>query len=231
MNIGRLDNESDRYRRARDDLLEAEIALRDQRERVAELRRKLPWDTAVEDYVFHEGPAGLDRDGPITEVRLSDLVDDPDKPLIVYQCMYGGAQTEPCFMCAMWVDGFNGVARHIGRNVNFAGVTEIGIASLRSWARDRGWHDLRLLSSAGSTFKTDLKFQDEEGHQFPGLSVFTRASDGTPRHFYSGSAIMRESEYRGVDLYTPVWNLLDLTPQGRGDWWPSLDYGRESAAE
>lgn len=231
MTIGRLSTESDPYRRARDELLEAEIGLRDQSERVAELRRKLPLDTAVEDYVFQEGPSDLERDGPITEVRLSSLVVDPDKPLIVYQFMYGGAQTEPCFMCTMWVDGFNGAAQHIGQNVNFAVVAEIDIAVLRNWARERGWHDLSLLSSAGSTFKTDLKFQDGESRQFSGLSVFTRASDGTPRHFYSGSAIMREGEYRGVDLFTPVWNLLDLTPQGRRDWWPSLNYGCETAAE
>ncbi len=34
--------ESPDHRKARDELLEAEIGLRDQRERVAELRRKLP---------------------------------------------------------------------------------------------------------------------------------------------------------------------------------------------
>ncbi|MFE5399799.1 hypothetical protein ACFQ9Z_00035 [Streptomyces sp. NPDC056580] len=29
---------------------------------------------------------------------------------------------------------------------------------------------------------------------------------------------------RGIDLLAPVWHLLDLTPQGRGDWYPTLDY-------
>ncbi len=29
---------------------------------------------------------------------------------------------------------------------------------------------------------------------------------------------------RGIDLLAPVWHLLDLTPRGRGDWYPSLDY-------
>ncbi|MBG7605817.1 MAG: DUF899 family protein, partial [Actinobacteria bacterium] len=27
---------------------------------------------------------------------------------------------------------------------------------------------------------------------------------------------------RGMDLYNPVWHMLDLTPQGRGDWYASL---------
>jgi predicted dithiol-disulfide oxidoreductase (DUF899 family) len=31
-------------------------------------------------------------------------------------------------------------------------------------------------------------------------------------------------DQRGIDLLAPVWHLLDLTPQGRGDWHPSLDY-------
>jgi predicted dithiol-disulfide oxidoreductase (DUF899 family) len=29
---------------------------------------------------------------------------------------------------------------------------------------------------------------------------------------------------RGPDLLSPVYNVLDLTPQGRGDWYASLDY-------
>ncbi|MFI7499222.1 hypothetical protein ACIBVL_12045 [Streptomyces sp. NPDC049687] len=29
---------------------------------------------------------------------------------------------------------------------------------------------------------------------------------------------------RGIDLLTPVWHLLDLTPHGRADWYPALDY-------
>ena len=37
-------------------------------------------------------------------------------------------------------------------------------------------------------------------------------------------AIMKENEYRGLDLFTPVWNMLDLTPDGRGDWLPGLQY-------
>jgi predicted dithiol-disulfide oxidoreductase (DUF899 family) len=30
---------------------------------------------------------------------------------------------------------------------------------------------------------------------------------------------------RGIDLLNPVWHVLDLTPQGRGDWYAELDYG------
>ena len=224
MNIGRMHGESEAYRQARDALLEAEIALRDQREAVAAQRRKLPRDTAIDDYVFHEGPADLDLDGPVSEVCLSDLLGDSGKPLIVYQYMYGAAQNAPCSSCTMWVDGLNGASQHIDRNVNFAVVAQTEIGPLRSLGQRRGWRGLRLLSSAGSTFKTDLNFQDEAGRQFPGVSVFGRAPDGSPCHFYSASALMGADEFRGIDLLSPVWNLLDLTPEGRGDWLPSLAY-------
>jgi predicted dithiol-disulfide oxidoreductase (DUF899 family) len=29
----------------------------------------------------------------------------------------------------------------------------------------------------------------------------------------------------GIDLLCPTWHVLDLTPQGRGDWYSSLSYG------
>src|SRR5215467_8685593 len=51
-----LSNESEEYLRKREELRHAEVELRNQRERVAQLRRQLPIGPAVEDYVFEEGP-------------------------------------------------------------------------------------------------------------------------------------------------------------------------------
>jgi predicted dithiol-disulfide oxidoreductase (DUF899 family) len=34
-----------------------------------------------------------------------------------------------------------------------------------------------------------------------------------------------EVEEGGIDELTPIWNLMDLTPQGRGTFSASLDYG------
>ena len=31
-------------------------------------------------------------------------------------------------------------------------------------------------------------------------------------------------EYRHNDLLDPLWNVLDLTPEGRGDFQPKLEY-------
>ena len=224
MNYGQLASESPSYRKTRAELLDAEIALKNQRERVADLRRKLPLDTKVEDYLLHEGPADLAANGPYREVRLSGLFEMADKPLIIYQYMYGAAQKTPCPMCTLWTDGFNAIANHLRQSANFAIVAEAEVGHLRDWARSRNWHDLRLVSSAGSKFKADMQFADADGNQYPGVSVFARAADGSMRHFYSGCAIMRDGEYRGLDLLTPLWNFLDLTPGGRGQWMPKLKY-------
>jgi predicted dithiol-disulfide oxidoreductase (DUF899 family) len=225
---GSLANESEQYRKAREELLEAEIELRNQRERVAALRRRLPLDTAVTDYAFRANPAEPASDGPSTDVRLSELFLDPSKPLAVYQYMFGGAQKRPCSSCTLWIDGLNGIGRHLNQRLNFAIVAEAGIDELRQWARQRNWNDLRLVSSAGSSFKRELGFADDAGRQYPGLSVFVRAADHV-KHFYSSSAIMKPDEFRGIDLMTPFWNILDLTPEGRGEWMPKLEYDRAQA--
>ena len=221
---GPLAKESEAYCKARADLLEAEVALRDQCERVAALRRKLPVETEIEDYVLEEGPAELEKEGPFAKVRLSGLFADVNKPLVVYQYMYGGAQKKPCPMCTLWIDGFNGVAHHLRQHVNFAVIAEVGIGELREWGRQRGWRRLRLVSSAGSNFKADLHYQDADGSQHPGISVFVRSHAGSVKHFYSSSAIMKEKVNRGIDLLSPVWNIFDLTPEGRGDWNAKLNY-------
>jgi predicted dithiol-disulfide oxidoreductase (DUF899 family) len=220
-----METESSEYRNLRDELRDAEIALQDQRERVAALRRKLPLDMTIQDYEFHEGPADLTKDGHFPIVRLSELFEDPGKPLLVYQYMYGGAQKRPCPSCTMWVDGFNGVAHHLRQTMNFAIIAQAGIRELREWAKECSWNALRHVSSEGTDFKSILNFQDSEGKQRPGLSVFKKSQDGAVKHFYSASAQMtNEIKTRGIDLLSPVWHLLDLTPDGRGQWDPKLKY-------
>ncbi|GHI40676.1 hypothetical protein Sviol_50840 [Streptomyces violascens] len=143
----RLTDESADYRDAREELRLAELDLMRHREQVAAQRRALPQGPPVDDYVFIEGPADLDAgDTPFREVTLSELVTSPDRPLIVYHLMYGKLQTDPCPMCTLWIDGFNGIAHHISRNADFVITAAAGLPALRQHARNRGWHRLRLLS-------------------------------------------------------------------------------------
>jgi predicted dithiol-disulfide oxidoreductase (DUF899 family) len=227
-----LTNESPEYLSKREELRQAEIELMRQRERVAELRRSLPPGATIQDYEFLEGPASLSAgDEPVRKIQLSELFTAPDRALVVYHLMHGKNQPTPCPMCTAWIDGYNGIAHHLAQNIDFAIVAAADPATLRAHARNRGWDKLRLLSAGDSTFKYDLGSEDHEGNQDSTISVFTRDADGTLRHFYSGHPWLAEDiKERGIDELTPIWNLLDLTPQGRGKWYASLDYGTKVQA-
>ena len=227
-----LPNESPEYLAQREKVRLAEIELLTAREKVAALRRQLPPGASVQDYEFIEGPASLDDgDAPAEKVRLSELFTAPDRSLVIYHFMFGKKQTKACPMCTAWIDGYNGVAHHIAQNIDFAIVAAADLPTLRAWARERGWHKLRLLSAGDSTFKYDLGSEDREGGQDSTISVFSRDSDGTLRHFYSGHPwLAPDVKERGIDEMTPIWNLLDLTPQGRGTFYASLEYGTKVRA-
>lgn len=79
----RFPNESDEYRKARSELLEAEKELRGHIERVAEQRRNLPNGGKVkEDYVFEEFV-----DGKIKKAKLSELFGPKRNSLFIYSFM------------------------------------------------------------------------------------------------------------------------------------------------
>lgn len=64
----------------------------------------------------------------------------------------------------------------------------------------------------------------------PALNVFVRKGDKIS-HFYNTELFFVPPEKgqnpRHVDLLWPLWNLFDLTPEGRGkDWYPKLSYER-----
>jgi predicted dithiol-disulfide oxidoreductase (DUF899 family) len=211
-------NESDEYRRQREELRIADVDLIDHVERVAALRRDLTADTVVDDYELVEVSNGR-------HVRLSELFSAPDRALILYHFMYGKAQTEPCPLCTMWIDGYNAAAPQLSQNVDFAVVAAAEPAAFKAHASARGWNNLRLLSAGGTTFKYDLGSEEPDGAQTEWISVFTRGDDGTVRHLYSKGAQMADDRReRGIDLLSPVWHLLDLTPTGRDNWYPSLSY-------
>lgn len=219
--------ESDEYLKKREELRQAEIESLKSRERVAQLRRELPPGPVLQDYEFIEGPSLLnDGDAPIRKVRLSQLFTKPDRALVVYQFMFGKKQTNPCPMCTLVIDSLNGVAHHIAENVDLVIVAAADPVALRKHARRQDWDRLRLLSTTeGSTFKYDLGSEDREGNQDSTLTVITRDADGTLRHFYTGHPrVAPEIMERGLDLLIPVYNVLDLTPQGRGSWYASLNY-------
>ena len=221
-NSVRFPNENADYRAARDELLEVEVGLRRHVEQVAALRRRLPVGGAVpEDYVFEEGD-------PVRRVRLSELFQRPDASLLLYNFMYGPRMEKACPSCTSFLDGLDGIAPHATQRVNLAIVAKSPIDRIRAHARERGWRNLRLLSSAGNTFNRDYFGENPDESQNPLLHVFVRRG-GAVHHFYTTELAFAPSEPgqhpRHIDQMWPLWQLFDLTPEGRGtDWFPRLRY-------
>ena len=235
----RYPNESEGYRAARDRLLEEEIKLRAQIEAVAARRRALPLGGEVPwDYVFER----IGKDLMPQKVRMSKLF-GPHDTLILYSFMYGPERESPCPGCTHLLDGIDGAARHLNQRAAFHVVAKSPIARLTAFARQRGWQHLSLLSTAGNCYDGDyfgdtsklskaMRFQ----HRVPDgknwdetiFNVFKKR-DGKIHHFWgSEMAFARPvptQHHRAGDMADPLWNLLDMTPDGRGEtWFPEVEY-------
>jgi predicted dithiol-disulfide oxidoreductase (DUF899 family) len=223
----RFPGESESYRAARDRLLDAEIDLRRTIESVAAQRRSLPTGGQVpQDYVFEEivgeNGAGIKR-----KVRMSELFAPGKDTLILYSFMFGPEMASACPSCTSILDGLDGEAPHVMQRVNFAIVAKSPIERIRAWAKERGWRNLRFLSSAGSTYNHDYQGENAKGEQMPALNVFVRRN-GKISHFYNTELMFAPADPgqdpRHVDMIWPVWSLFDVTPEGRGKWNPKLSY-------
>ena len=227
----RYPGESDQYRAARDRLLAAEMSLRKQIEEVAALRRRLPPGGKVpQDYVFEEGAADPPDRKTVARTKLSELFAPGKNSLIVYSFMYAPDDPTPCPMCTAFLDSLDGAAPHIDERVNLAVVAKAPIQAIRTWAAGRGWRRLHLLSSAGNSYNADYHAETPEGSQWPLMNVFRKTAAGI-HHFYASEMFFADNEEgqnpRHVDMLWPLWNALDLTPEGRGtDWYPKFAYDR-----
>jgi len=225
----RFPGEGRRYRQARNELLRAEIALRSHIEKVAALRRELPLGGAIDqEYLFEEGVADLGDRSAVRQVRMCELFESGKDSLILYSFMYGPSMQQPCPMCTSMLDGLHGNILHASQRVNFAVAAKSPIQRIREFARERGWIQFRLLSSANSTYNLDYQGETANGEQIPALNVFVRRGEKI-FHFYSTELLFvgpeKGQNARHVDLLWPLWNLFDLTPEGRGiDWYPKLTY-------
>jgi predicted dithiol-disulfide oxidoreductase (DUF899 family) len=217
MNIA-FPGESAEYRAARDRLLEQEVELRRAMEDVAAARRALPPGGVVPaDYVF-EGRGG--------DVRLSELFAPGRDSLAIYSFMFPrdpaddrpGPRDGPCPSCVALLDQLDGAVEHAGQLMSFAVVAKAPLEGVLAFAEERGWRRLRLLSSAANTYNRDYFAETDEGHQRPMLNVFHRDGDAI-RHFWGSELFYAPTDPgqdpRHVGTLEPVWNLLDLTREGR----------------
>ena len=225
----RFPSESESYRTMRDKLLATEIKLRKQIEDVAALRRQLPCGGQVkEDYIFEEGAADLDDLRTTRQTKLSELFSSGKNTLVVYSFMFAPDWEKPCTSCNSILDGLNGSASHVKNRVSLAVVGKAPIRKLRDWARGRDWKNLRLLSSAGNSYNHDYFAESVDHGQLAALNVFQKVN-GNIFHFYNTELLYAPKEEgqdaRHVDFIWPVWNIFDLTPEGRGtNWYPKFEY-------
>jgi predicted dithiol-disulfide oxidoreductase (DUF899 family) len=219
------------------------MELRRAMEAVAAARRRLPPGGQVpQDYVFE----GAGADGAPTEVRLSELFAPGKDSLVIYSFMFPRdpedqtpgpvtGQTAllplaegPCPSCSALIDQLEGFAEHAAQHLNLAIVAKTPLPRLRAFAEERGWRRLRFLSSARTTYNRDYRAETPEGAQRPMLTVFHRDADAI-RHFWSSELLYAPTDTgqdpRHLGTLEPLWNMFDLTPEGRPpDWYEQFSY-------
>jgi predicted dithiol-disulfide oxidoreductase (DUF899 family) len=134
----------------------------------------------------------------------------------------------PCPSCVAFLDQLDSAAEHAMQHINLAVVAKAPLARILAFAHERGWRRLQLLSSAANSYKRDYHGETAEGDQLPLLNVFHR-DGGTIRHFWSSELLFAPADPgqdpRHAGTLEPVWNLFDLTPEGRpADWDEQVSY-------
>ncbi len=207
--------DGDDYRRARTALLAEEIELRRHIERVAEQRRAMPLGGEARGYTF--------RDQNDATLQFADLFGKHDT-LVSYIWMYGPKRPKPCPMCTAFLDSFDLPSLSITQRVGFVVIGRSPVARQLAAARERGWRYLQFFQCVGDEFARDYRALGPNDEEMPALDVWVRR-DGRVHHFWAGELGGTQDpgqDPRGAPDPTPLWNILDLTPAGRGtDWYPS----------
>lgn len=212
--------ESDAYGKAREALLSAEIGARRVLTDLAEQRRSLPPGPIVQkDYRF--------RDEQGRDLGLADLFGDRDT-LITYFWMYGPQRERPCPMCTDTLSGLNGVAENVRQRAAFKVLGRSSVDRQLAFARERGWEHLEFVQTVGDDYARDTNALAPDGDEYPSFIVYQRGSEGV-RVFYAAEmpaeAADPGQDPRSATDLSPLWNVLDHTPEGRGtEWYPKLSY-------
>jgi predicted dithiol-disulfide oxidoreductase (DUF899 family) len=210
-------NDSAEYRKARERLLAEEIELRRHAERVARMRRELPPGGEALDFRIE------DEEGKV--LSLGDLFGAHDT-LITYFWMYGPQRKRPCPMCTSFLGSIDQPARDLTQRVSLAILGRSPVSRQLAFARERGWNHLKFYK-VGDDFARAYRGLNDKNEEWASLDVWARR-DGKVIHTYGGEMNDQTADPgedpRGAPEIAPLWLLLDLTPGGRGDWYPKLSY-------
>ena len=83
-------------------------------------------------------------------------------------------------------------------------------------------------SKFGPAMRAERGYAPGKNWDDPMYNVFRKDAAGAIRHFW-GSELLHAPEepvphHRAGDLVDPVWGLLDMSPEGRGQFFPKLIY-------
>jgi predicted dithiol-disulfide oxidoreductase (DUF899 family) len=213
----RIPNESAEYRAARTALLQEEYELRRHLERVAAMRRTLPpGGEVIGDYRFM-GEAGASD--------FAGLFGDKET-LILYSFMFGPQRERPCPMCANLLGPLAANAQDLEQKIALGVIARSPVERLVAFKQERGWQGLKVYQDLNDAYSKAYFGLLPDGSEIPAINVFTRR-DGAIRHFWSGEMTEGDpgQDPRGAPELAPLWNFLDMTPQGRDpDWYAKLSY-------
>jgi predicted dithiol-disulfide oxidoreductase (DUF899 family) len=209
---------SERWLAERKTLLAREKELVRLHDQIARERRALPWERVRKDYVF---------DTPDGRRSLADLFDGR-RQLLVQHFMLAPGWEQGCPSCSFMADHTDGMNVHLAhRDITMLVVSRAPLAEIERFRRRMGWQ-FDWVSSHGSAFNHDfgVSFTPEDhavgdlvynfatqpfqGEEAPGVSVFCKNDAGEVFHTYSTYG-------RGVEVMMGAYQLMDLTPQGRGE--------------
>jgi predicted dithiol-disulfide oxidoreductase (DUF899 family) len=208
----------DEWLSQRKTLLKRERELTRFKDEIARERRALPWVRIDKDYVFETNKGRR---------TLAELFDGRSQ-LVVQHFMLGPGWEEGCASCSYMADHSDGMLVHLAnRDTTLVAVSSAALDEIERFRRRMGWQ-FTWVSSEGSDFNADfgVSFTQEQvekgdvGYNFgtsphayeelPGISVFIKDDKGQVFHSYSTYA-------RGVEVMMGTYNMLDLTPKGRGE--------------
>jgi predicted dithiol-disulfide oxidoreductase (DUF899 family) len=160
-------------------------------------------------------------------IQLKPAVDLAAAASVSYFWMYGPQRARPCPMCTAFLGAMDIPVRSISQRVAFAVLGRSPVERQLAFARERGWRNLKFYATVGDDFAHDYRGLAPNGQEWAALDVWTRTDGGQVRHFWGselGETADPGQDARDAPDPTPLWNILDLTPAGRGtDWYPKLE--------
>lgn len=195
---------NDVWQKARGELLSAEKALTLEHDRVAALRRNLPWMAVTDQYQF-------DLNGKT--IGLIDLFSGR-KQLIVYHHMFKPGDENPCSGCSMVIDNVGHLSHLQARATSFAIVATATQSEIAAFQKRMQWN--YTWASTTEQFNNDFDVTDGFG-----LNVFIQHDGKIYRTYFTSG--------RGVEALGSNWSYLDLTPLGRQETWEDSPVGTEQS--